>query len=88
MKREHYKRYGFGRPKKIVDPKWVKDLPKDDGHWTMEQEEAYSNTALFTAGEDIPRKSGIRFTRNEEGRNGSHSPIWLTVCLTTMAWIS
>ena len=41
MKRENYKRYGFGRPKKIVDPKWVKDLPKDDDQWTMEQEEAY-----------------------------------------------
>lgn len=41
MKRENYKRYGFGGPRKIVDPKWVKELPKDDGQWTMEQEEAY-----------------------------------------------
>ena len=41
MKRENYKRYGFGGPKKIVDPKWVRDLPEDDSQWTVEQEEAY-----------------------------------------------
>lgn len=43
MSKENYKRYGFGGPKKIVDPKWVKDLCEDDSKWTMEQQEKYFN---------------------------------------------
>ena len=43
MRKENYKRYGAGGPKKIVEPKWVKDLPKDGERWTMEQEMAYFN---------------------------------------------
>ena len=41
MKRENYRRYGFGGPKKITEPQWVKDLPKDDLKWTPEQDMAY-----------------------------------------------
>ena len=42
MRNENYKRYGFGGPRKIVDPKWVKDLQKrDDARWTMQEQEAY-----------------------------------------------
>ncbi len=41
MKRENYRRYGFGGPKKITEPQWVKDLPKDDSEWTPEQDMAY-----------------------------------------------
>lgn len=41
MKRENYRRYGFGGPKKITEPQWVKDLPKDDLKWTLEQDMAY-----------------------------------------------
>lgn len=41
MKQENYKRYGAGGPKKVIKPEWVKDLPKDDAKWTMEQEMAY-----------------------------------------------
>ena len=39
--RENYKRYGFGGPKKVVEPQWVKKLPKDDLEWTPEQDMAY-----------------------------------------------
>lgn len=39
--RENYKRYGFGGPRKIVEPKWVKDLPENDLDWTPEQDMAY-----------------------------------------------
>lgn len=41
MKQENYKRYGFAGPKKITDPKWVRELPEDDNLWTMEQVRAY-----------------------------------------------
>lgn len=39
--RENYKRYGAGGPKKIVEPKWVKDLPSNCLDWTPEQDMAY-----------------------------------------------
>lgn len=40
-KRENYRRYGAGGPKKVVKPQWVKELPKDDLKWTPEQDMAY-----------------------------------------------
>ncbi|MCQ2172743.1 MAG: hypothetical protein MJZ17_08355 [Bacteroidales bacterium] len=40
-KTENYRRYGAGGPKQVVEPQWVKDLPKDDLEWTPEQDMAY-----------------------------------------------
>ena len=52
MRKENYKRYGAGGPKKIVVPKWVKGLPKDRTVWTNKQERAYHDWA------DIYRRRG------------------------------
>jgi len=41
MKRENYRRYGGKGPKRIREPKWVKDLPKNDADWTIEQDMKY-----------------------------------------------
>lgn len=41
MKREDYRRYGGKGPKRIREPKWVKELPADDAKWTPEQDMKY-----------------------------------------------
>lgn len=67
MSKENYKRYGFGGPKKIVDPKWVKDLCEDDSKWTMEQQEKYFNYCSYMAAEDTLRRNGKKSMKSVAG---------------------
>lgn len=66
MKSSYYKRYGGGKPKKIVEPKWVKKLSENDEEWTLEQDMAYLKWSQIYARKGYSREEWSKIIKERQ----------------------